>query len=80
MTTTPEPVEWHLARIEALAELYATAPICEHCLSWHEPLGETEAGGLVRAVGLRHEPDCPVLAVAESQPAAEYDVSDFKLE
>lgn len=79
METTPpvEPADWTLARIEAQAALYRSVPHCPDCQSWPEPLMTGEE--LPRAIGIRHEPTCPVVLADESQPAAEYVVTDLNL-
>lgn len=74
-----EPIEHHLARIEAMAELLSDLEPCPHCHQRIAGLGMSEAGELPRAIGITHEPDCPVEIAFENSPAVEGDFDHDKL-
>ncbi len=54
-----EPIEMHLARIEAAGQLlHAGPPHCDHCRMLGSVIDVD--GNLPRALGFVHETDCPL--------------------
>lgn len=55
-----EPVEYELARVEGAASLLSEPPTCIHCKLTIEVDARLKDSDLPRALGVTHEPDCPL--------------------